>query len=467
VQQKWESFVFEWETREIFLFFDSRGLRVSAAYYRLLMDADLLSPSRSDLRAVHSRKAFFWLTIYLGTLAALGPLAIDMYLPAFPRIAGDFSANVPDIQRTLASYFIGLALGQLVYGPLADRLGRKTPLYAGLALFTLGRVGCAMAWGVKSLTVIRFVQALGGCAEMVIARAIVRDLFDERQSAKVFSSLLLVMGLAPILAPLLGGWMAGQWGWRSIFWFHACAGLATLTSTALFFRESHPVERRIRQSVGEIARTAGFLLRHREFMLHAMTVSIGTTGLFAYVGGSPYVFQNIFYISEASFGFYFGPIACGIIGMSQVNGFLAGRFDIRRILRTALCVNALAGVLLLIDALTGFGGFWGIYCPLWLFIATMGFVFPNTTVLAMSPHARIAGNASAVLGFLQFGISAVGGLLVSSLQNSQKVPTALPMAGMIAICSVVALGINFCTRSGAVKVEATEEAEASVIAGEI
>jgi DHA1 family bicyclomycin/chloramphenicol resistance-like MFS transporter len=437
------------------------------AYHPLRMDVDLLSPSRSHPLPLLSRKAFFWLTIYLGTLAALGPLAIDMYLPAFPRIAGDFGAHVPDIQRTLASYFIGLALGQLVYGPLADRLGRKTPLYAGLALFTIGSAGCALAWDVKSLTVIRFVQALGGCAEMVIARAIVRDLFDEKQSAKVFSSLLLVMGLAPILAPLLGGWMAGHWGWRSIFWLHACAGIATLASTALFFRESHPPDRRITQSVGQIARTAGFLLRHREFMLHAMTVSIGTAGLFAYVGGSPYVFQNIFHISEASFGFYFGPIACGIIGMSQVNGFLAGRFDIRRILRTALCVNASAGVLLLINALTGFGGFWGIYCPLWLFIATMGFVFPNTTVLAMSPHARIAGNASAILGFLQFGVSAVGGLLVSSLQNAQKVPTALPMAAAIAICSTAALIINLCTRSAPIKPEAIEEAEASVIAGEI
>lgn len=431
------------------------------------MNADLLSSTPVHRLPVISRRAFFWITIYLGTLAALGPLAIDMYLPAFPRIAADFSANVPDIQRTLASYFIGLALGQLIYGPLADRLGRKTPLYAGLALFTLGSVGCALAWGVKSLTAIRFIQAAGGCAEMVIARAIVRDLFDEKQSAKVFSSLLLVMGLAPILAPLLGGWMAGHWGWRSIFWLHACAGVATLTSTALFFRESLPRERRITQSVGQIARTAGFLVRHREFMLHAMTVSIGTTGLFAYVGGSPYVFQNIFHISEASFGFYFGPIACGIIGMSQVNGFLAGRFDIRLILRTALCVNALAGVVLLIDALSGFGGFWGIYCPLWLFIATMGFVFPNTTVLAMSPHPKIAGNASAILGFLQFGISAIGGLLVSSLQNAQKVPTALPMAGMIAICSVLALCINFCTKSPTVRPEATDEAEASVIAAEI
>lgn len=427
------------------------------------------SPSPSDvlpIRAALPRRAVFWLTIYLGTLAALGPIAIDMYLPAFPRIAEAFGVQVPDVQRTLASYFVGLALGQLVYGPLADRLGRKRPLYLGLSLFALASAGCGLAWNIRALAGVRFAQALGGCAEMVISRAIVRDLFDDRQSAKVFSSLVLVMGLAPILAPLAGGFLAGHAGWRAIFFLHALAGLATLASTALFFRESLPLERRIRQSAGAIASTYVDLLRHREFMLHAMTVSIATAGLFAYVGGSPYVFEKIFRISEARFGLYFGPIACGIIGMSQVNGALAGRFDIRLILCAALCVNAAAGIMLLVDALTGTGGFWGIYLPLWFFIASMGFVFPNTTVLAMSPHSAIAGNASAVLGFLQFGVSAVGGLIVSGLQDAQAVPTAIPMAATIAICGAVALGLNFLTHSAPTPLDPSGEAEGSLIAAE-
>lgn len=354
-------------------------------------------------------RRFLWLALYLGTLAALGPLAIDMYLPAFPRIADAFGVQVPDVQRTLASYFIGLAVGQLIYGPLTDRFGRKPPLYFGLALFALTSAGCAMTWSVGSLTALRFVQALGGCAEMVIARAIVRDLFDDKQAARMFSSLMLVMGLAPILGPLIGGFLAGHVGWRAIFWLLTLAGAATLLSTAFAFRESLPPERRVQHSPGEILATYGHLLRDRGFMLHAMTVSIGTAGLFAYVGGSPYVFQKIFHISEARFGLFFGPIACGIIGMSSVNGLVAGRFDIRSILRVALSLQAVAGTMLLTDALTGFGGFWGIYVPLWFVIASMGFVFPNTTVLAMSPHGPIAGSASAVLGFLQFGVSAVGG----------------------------------------------------------
>jgi DHA1 family bicyclomycin/chloramphenicol resistance-like MFS transporter len=430
------------------------------------MDPSLPGPLTPADRPALPRRAVLWLTVYLGTLAALGPLAIDMYLPAFPRIAGDFGAQIPDVQRTLASYFIGLAVGQLIYGPLADRFGRKPPLYFGLSLFAVASAGCALAWDIPSLTGLRVLQALGGCAEMVVARAIVRDLFDEKQSAKVFSSLMLVMGLAPILAPLAGGFLAGHVGWRAIFWVLTLAGLATLCSTALFYRESLPPDRRIRQSPGDVLRTYSYLLRHREFMLHALTVSVGTAGLFAYVGGSPYVFQKIFHISEARFGLYFGPIACGIIGMSQVNGLLAGRFDIRRILRAALLVNAAAGLALLASALTGAGGFWGIYLPLWFVIASMGFVFPNTTVLAMSPHGRIAGNASAVLGFLQFGISAIGGEIVAHLQNAQLTPTPVPMAATIALCSATAFAINRLTHPALTTPNPSDEAEASILAAE-
>lgn len=430
----------------------------------MAVDSFPSSIAASNDRAPLSRATVLWLTIYLGTLAALGPLAIDMYLPAFPRVAASFHVQIPDVQRTLASYFVGLALGQLVYGPLADRLGRKTPLYIGLSLFALASTGCALSWNIRSLAALRFVQAMGGCAEMVVSRAVVRDLFDDRQSAKVFSSLVLVMGSAPIIAPLVGGFLAGHFGWRAIFRIHAFAGLAALLSTAFFFRESLPPERRIRHSVRETFSTYVYVLRQREFNLQAMTVSVGMAGLFAYVGGSPYVFEKIFGISESRFWLYFGPIVCGIIGMSQVNGFLAGRCDIRKILRGALTTGALAGMVLLIDALTGIGGFWGIYFPLWLFMASMGFVFPNTTVLAMSPHGRIAGNASAVLGFLQFGVSALGGLVVSALQDAQKIPTPVPMAASIAVCTAIALVLNLLTHPAPTTPHASDEAEGSLMA---
>jgi len=199
----------------------------------------------------------------------------------------------------------------------------------------------------------------------------------------------------------------------------------------------------------------------------SLTIGLTHPNLFAYVGGSPYVFQKVFGVSESRFGLYFGSIACGIIGMSQVNGFLAGRFDIRRLLRIALCAQAVAGVTLLIDALTGFGGIWGVYVPVWFVIASMGFVFPNTTVLAMSPHGRIAGNASAVLGFLQFGVSALGGELVAHIQSAQATPTPVPMGATIAVCSTVALGFNLLTHPAMSRADPCDECEGSVIAAEI
>ncbi len=389
--------------------------------------------------------AFVGLTLYLGTMAALGPLAIDMYLPSFPRIAADFGVEAAGIQRTLSAYFIGLALGQLVYGPLADRVGRKWPLYFGLGLFVLASAGCAMARSVRSLEALRFVEALGGCAEMVIARAIVRDLFDPRRSAKVFASLMLVMGLAPILAPLMGGWIAVNLGWRAVFWVLSGAGLAALASTALFFRESLPHHRRQRHTIVGTLQVYAGLLRHREFMAYTLAASFSLAGLFAYVGGSPYVFLHVFGIPEQRFGLYFGVNAFGLISCSQLNGRLVDHFEMRRILTAAMGFNALAGIVLLVDGWLGIGGQWGVLVPLFFFVASLGLIFPNAGALAMAPHGRIAGNASAVLGSIQFGISAIGGFIVSAIQNG----TTVPMAGTIAVCACVGLGIQVAFGRGA------------------
>lgn len=378
------------------------------------------------------------ITFYLGCLAAMGPLAIDMYLPAFPTIAGNLGTDIGSIQRTLSAYFIGMALGQLVYGPVADRVGRKWPLYVGLGIFGVASLGCGLAWGVGSLTVMRVTQALGGCASMVVSRAIVRDLFDVKVGAKVFSQLTLVMGVAPIVAPMLGGYLAVTMGWRAIFWVLAGMSVVLLAFTWLAFDESLPHEKRRRESIGGILRTYGQLLREREFMAYTIMVSLASTGVFAYVGGSSYVFQEIYHIPERKFFIYFGPIAAGMIGMSQVNGFLVGRFALEKILRAALLGTAASGLILLALTLTQTGGFWGLYIPLWCFMASMGFVFANATVLGMKSQGHRAGGASALMGSVQFGLSALGGVLVSILENG----SALPMTAVIAICGVGALGVK-------------------------
>jgi DHA1 family bicyclomycin/chloramphenicol resistance-like MFS transporter len=379
-----------------------------------------------------------WLILLLGTMSALGPLAIDMYLPAFPTIAAEFHVGVAEVERTLAVYFIGLSLGQLVYGPASDRFGRKRPLYFGLIMFIIASAGCALAASVHQLMAMRLLQALGGCAEMVVARAIVRDRFDTREAARVYSSLMLVMGLAPILAPLIGGWLIVHIGWRSIFVVHVLVASVCLFNVAFFLQESLPPERRDQNGFMETAALYGRLLGHRTFMGHTLSVSLMCGGLFAYVGGSPFVIIQLFGVRPEHFGYYFGLNAAGLITASQINGRLAHHFSLTKILRSALIAAAAAGSVLLFDALTHLGGFAGILMPLFFFVSSLGFVFPTATSLALAPHGRNAGNASAVLGCVQFLLSGLSGMLVSALDNG----TAAPMCGLIAAGGIAAMVIN-------------------------
>src|ERR1700722_13552897 len=215
----------------------------------VVLDSSKVVSHADAPRAALTRRFVFALTILLGAFAGLGPLAIDMYLPSFPSIAREFGASIPQVERTRTAYLFGLALGQLFYGPAADRYGRKRPLYVGLTLFVIASAGCAFATGVHSLLILRTVQAIGGCAEMVIARAIVRDLFDDRTAVRVFSSLMLVMGVAPILAPLLGGWIVGHLGWRAVFAVLVCAGALCFMGAVFLLPESLPPHRRQKHSL--------------------------------------------------------------------------------------------------------------------------------------------------------------------------------------------------------------------------
>lgn len=383
-------------------------------------------------------RAVYALIVLLGALAGLGPLAIDMYLPAFPAIAKDLGSSVSEVERTLAAYFVGLALGQLFYGPIADRFGRKLPLYTGLTTFIVASIGCALARSVEGLVVMRFLQALGGCAEMVVARAVIRDRFEQRDAARVFSSLVLVMGVAPILAPLVGGWLVLAVGWRSVFYVLAGFAALCLVAVAFFLRESLPPERRQRHGVASTLGIYARLLRDRQFMAYTLAGSLVSAGMFAYIGGSPFVFIELFGVREDRFGWFFGSNAAGLILASQVNGALVRRYEPARILTVALAVAAAAGATLLAVATTGAGGFVGFLAPLFVFVASLGFIFPNTTALAMAPHGTIAGNASALFGSIQFLISGVGGLIVSMLHTG----TAIPLAVTMAVCAAAAFLIN-------------------------
>lgn len=386
----------------------------------------------------HPRGPYYRLAFILGALTAVGPLAIDMYLPALPSIAREFGTAVSVVQSSLASYFIGIAVGQAFYGPLSDRLGRKPMLYLGLTLFMLSSIGCARAGSVDALIAFRFLQALGGCAPIVIPRAVVRDHFDQAGSVRMLSVLMLVMGLAPILAPLIGGQLLVNFGWRAVFWVLTGYAIFWLTVVATALPESLPPARRLRQPLKEVLGVYWFLIRDRRFMGYALSGALIFAGLLAYISGSPFVFIELFEVPPQRYGFYFGTNAIGIIVASQINRWLVGRVDTHRILDIILPVAMTAGIALVVDAYTGFGGFAGILVPLFCYIACHGFVLPNTTALAMAPHGKVAGSASALLGTFQFVLGAIAGSLIGAFSNG----TAVPMAAVVAGCATTAFLAN-------------------------
>ena len=380
----------------------------------------------------------FWLIFLLGALAALGPFSIDTYLPAFPAIAETFHTTVGEVEATLAVYFVGLSLGQLFYGPFADSYGRKPPLYFGLVLFIVSAVGCAYSTNIVMLTVLRFFQAVGGCAATLISRTVVRDYFPPREAARMFSFLMLVIGVSPVVAPIVGGYLVVHASWRATFWFVIALGIGCLLSVALFLKETLPPTQRKPVRVSSVLQLYGTLLGDRVFLVHALSGSLVMAGLFAYLEGSPLVFIELNHISADRFGLFFGMIAAGLIGASQVNGYLVRRMQPARILRATLFVSAASGLALFASQWLQFGGFPGLLALLFVSIACLGFASPNATALAMAPHGKIAGNASAMLGCLQFAIGGAGGMLVSGLDNG----TSIPMVAVIAAGSCLALGLN-------------------------
>jgi DHA1 family bicyclomycin/chloramphenicol resistance-like MFS transporter len=357
-----------------------------------------------------------------------------MYLPGLPTIARDFGADIAVVQQTLAVFFVGLSVGQAFYGPLSDRLGRRPPLLFGCLLYTLACIGCALAPTIQSLVVLRFVQALGGCAGVVIARSIVRDLFDQHESARMYSFLMLVLGAAPITAPLIGGQLLLIFGWRAIFVTLCGFGLLCLVLVLFGLPETLPPQRRATTGLGTALRIYGALLVDGRFMGYALAGGLASSAMFAYIAGSPFVFIELNGVPPERFGLIFGTNAIGLIVASQVNRALLGRYTSDQILGVALAVTAASGVLLLLITAAGIGGFAGLLIVLFCCIASTGLVGPNATAAAMAPYGGRAGSAAALLGTVQFACGAGAGALVSALHND----TALPMTGTIALCALSA-----------------------------
>jgi DHA1 family bicyclomycin/chloramphenicol resistance-like MFS transporter len=391
----------------------------------------------------HHRAGYYRLALILGAQTAMGPLAIDTYLPALPTITREFGTSPAAVQLSLSVYFIGIAIGQAIYGPLSDRHGRRPPLFAGLALFVAGSLGCALAPNVGILVAFRFIQALGGCAPLVIPRAVVRDLFDERDSVRMLSVLMLVMGLAPILAPLVGGQMLEYFGWRSIFWAYVAYGSVLMIVAAVALEESLPDERRTRQPIDAVIRTYGRLLGDWRYMGYVLAGGLVFAGLLAYISGSPFIFIELYRISPQRFGLFFGSNAIGIIAASQINRVLVHRYNARQILQFVLWITLTASIGLLVAIYSRDTGLIAIVIPLWFFIAMHGIVSPNTTALAMTPYGAVAGSASALMGTVQFGLGAAAGSLIGVFADG----TARPFATVLAGCGFGAFALFRMTKS--------------------
>jgi DHA1 family bicyclomycin/chloramphenicol resistance-like MFS transporter len=375
------------------------------------------------------------LLLILGALSAFAPMSIDMYLPALPTLSTVFQASAAQVQWTLASFFIGFAIGQALLGPLTDRYGRKWPLYLSLVLFVAASIGCSLAPSVLALTILRFLQALGACAGGVIARAMVRDLFPPEQAVRVYSALMLVMGVAPILAPLIGGYLLVWLGWPSIFWALAAFGLACLVAVVVGLPETQPQRTGTAPGLGAAFASYGAILRHPQFLRYALVGGCSMAGMFAYIAGSPYVFIQLHQVPAEHYGWLFGLNALGLVSAAQLNGrVLHGRFGSMAVLRRGAWLQAGAGAVLLAVATVGRGGLIAIVLPLFLYVACTGLITPNSTALAMAPHPRAAGAASALLGTLQFGLAALAAVLVGAVHAD----SAAPMAAVIAASGLAA-----------------------------
>ncbi|MFZ5937846.1 Bcr/CflA family drug resistance efflux transporter [Pseudomonas putida] len=381
------------------------------------------------------------MVLILGALSAFGPLAIDFYLPAFPAMAQAFATDEKHVQATLAAYFLGLSIGQLAYGPVADRFGRRKPLLFGVALFTLASLACAYAPNLDTLIVARFVQALGGCAGMVLSRAIVSDKCDPVASAKVFSQLMLVMGLAPILAPMLGGVLVNVAGWQSIFLALSLFSAASLLAVSLGLPESLPANMP-RQPLSGALRQYLRLLADRVFIGHALTGGIAIAGMFAYIAGSPFVFIKLYGVPAEHYGWLFGTNAAGFILVAQVNARLLSKRGPAFLLVRAVWLYLAAGLVLLGVAVLRPTQLWPLLVPLFVCIASLGCIIPNASACAMSGQGARAGSASALMGCVQFSVAAGAASLVGVLHDG----SAVPMALVISLCGVLVVSVALLTR---------------------
>ncbi|WP_367137118.1 MULTISPECIES: multidrug effflux MFS transporter [Streptomyces] len=377
-------------------------------------------------------------TLVLGGLTALPPLSMDMYLPALPEVTGALHSPAATVQLTLTACLMGMALGQLVVGPMSDKWGRRRPLLAGMVVYVLATAACALAPTAGLLIGCRLVQGLAGAAGIVIARAVVRDLYDGVAMARFFSTLMLISGVAPVVAPLIGGQILRLTDWRGVFVVLTAVGVLLTLAVWRFLHETLPPEKRQAGGLGAALRAMGALLADRVFTGYMLAGGFAFAALFAYISASPFVIQDIYGASPQTFSLLFGLNSVGLVLVGQINGkLLVGRVSLDKALAVGLTVIALAAVALLLMASGAFGkaGLAPIAAGLFVLMSAMGLAMPNTNAQALMRSRDAAGSASALLGTSTFLL----GALASPLVGIAGEGTAVPMATVQLVCALAAI----------------------------
>jgi DHA1 family bicyclomycin/chloramphenicol resistance-like MFS transporter len=369
----------------------------------------------------------------LGALSVISPFSIDMYLTAYPLVAGEFSVSTNVISLTLSAYFIGMAGGQLFYGPFLDRFGRRPPLFFGLIVFVVASLGCAAATDVRMLIALRFLQGLGGCGAQVASLAMVRDFFPPRQSARILSSLFLFIAVSPLLAPTVGGLIVAAWGWRAVF-----VALLVIVGIVMavcwrFLPEGHQADRGISLKLGPILKEYASIARHPCFATYAFAGAFSFSGLFTYVAGSPIVFMDNFHLGAGAYSSIFALLAVGFIGASQVNILLLKRFSSETLFGAVLAVQVVATLIFVMGTWAGWYGLEATVVLFFITLSCVGITYPNAASIALMPFGRNAGSAAAMLGFVQLGI----GALISSGISLGKTNGNLPIIAILAVTSLL------------------------------
>ncbi|UFH47957.1 multidrug effflux MFS transporter [Flavobacterium galactosidilyticum] len=374
-----------------------------------------------------TKKKYIKLILILGWLTALGPFSIDMYLPGFAGIAKDLNTSVANVSMTLSSYFIGISAGQLLYGPLLDRFGRKRPLFIGLIVYILASLGCVFVTDIDTFIGLRFVQAVGSCAATVASVSMVRDLFPVKDIPKVFSMLMLVVGLSPMLAPTIGGYITADYGWHTVFFILMCMGIVILIASQIVLPNTYLPDTSISLKPRPIITNFIKIIKEPQFYTYAFAGAIAFSGLFTYVAASPIVFMDIFKVDAKTYGWIFAFMSLSFISASQVNSLLLRKFKSEQMIFGALISQTFVVILFLILSINDLLGLYGTIIMLFLFLACLGISNPNTAGLTLAPFARNAGSASALMGAIQLGLGAFVSFAVGIFVDNSVVPMVIIM----------------------------------------